>query len=168
MNIFILDTDKKLAAEYHCDKHVVKMIVEYAQLLSTAHHHYSTDGTKLYKPTHKKHPCTLWVIESKSNYVWLYELFLELCEQYKIRYGKEHATFLLLSRSLKNPPLKQPDIGLTDFALAMPDIYKDKNPVVSYRKYYLGEKSRFAIWRAPIVTPLWFRERNPYLGVENE
>ena len=74
MNIFVLDTSPKLAAEYHCNKHVVKMIIETAQMLSTAHDYLETGISGLYKPTHKNHPCSIWVRQSRENYLWTLDL----------------------------------------------------------------------------------------------
>ena len=85
MNIFMLDNDTKLAAQYHNDKHCVKMCLEYAQLLCTARHE-SGDSTARYRPTHKNHPSAIWVRESLNNYVWLCQLGIDLCKEYTERY----------------------------------------------------------------------------------
>jgi hypothetical protein len=77
MNIFYLDKSPYTCARYHCDKHVVKMILETAQLLCGAH--WATGGTAQYKPTHLNHPCAIWVRKSLSNYKWLCELGFNLC-----------------------------------------------------------------------------------------
>ena len=91
MNIFILDKDVKKCAQYHCDKHVVKMILETAQLLCGVHHVTAHDTAHVpYKLSHKNHPCAIWARESFSNYVYLCELGLELCKEYTHRYGKRH------------------------------------------------------------------------------
>ena len=90
MNIFVLDRDPKIAATMLCDKHVVKMIVETAQMLCTAASKLGHDVP--YKPTHAKHPCTLWVGESKSNWNWLLDHGLEMCSEYTLRYNRTHKT----------------------------------------------------------------------------
>ena len=90
MNIFYLDKNPKLCAQYHVDRHVVKMILETAQLLSTAH--WLTGGEGPYRATHKNHPSAIWARSNKSNYNWLCKLGLELCEEYTYRYGKIHKT----------------------------------------------------------------------------
>lgn len=167
MNIFILDLCQKKAAIYHCDKHVVKMIVEYAQLLSVCKRLSGDENPKLYKLTHTNHPCAIWVRESKANYEWLYKLFVELCSVYKARYMKTHFSFSLLNEELSLVPISLPDVGLTPFQLAMPEAYKDIDPVIAYRKFYIGEKSKFASWRAPHSMPDWFKYRNPFIGNEN-
>lgn len=60
MNIFYLDKDPKLCAQYHCDKHVVKMILESAQLLCTAVNEAAGKEVAPYKSTHVNHPCSIW------------------------------------------------------------------------------------------------------------
>jgi len=83
MNIFVLDNNIQKAAEYHVDKHVVKMILESAQILSTVVR--STRIDKGYKSTHEKHPCVLWCKSSLSNWRWLKSLSEALNEEYKYR-----------------------------------------------------------------------------------
>ena len=93
MNIFYLHNDPQVCAAYHCDKHVVKMILEYAQLLSTAHH--ELDGVpsiECYKKTHVNHPSAVWARQSKRHYRWLYRLLSHTCREYTKRYRKIHAT----------------------------------------------------------------------------
>ena len=176
MNIFYLDPDPKICAEMHLDKHVVKMILEYAQLLSTAHRvldgticdGFSNSGRRkktytisdprndiLYSATHINHPSTIWVRQSQANYGWLYELFGWLCAEYTHRYGKHHATERLDSQ-LKIPPKNIPIGEFTEPTPAMPDTYKVMNDSVkSYRNYYIHDKSRFAKWKNR-ESPEWF------------
>ena len=89
MNIFYLDFHTDKCAEYHCDKHVLKMIIEYAQLLSTAHRVLDGDDCigfeKLYRVAHKNHPCTIWVRENKKHYRWLFDLWKSLSQEYTLR-----------------------------------------------------------------------------------
>jgi hypothetical protein len=133
MNIFILDEDPRKCAQYHCDKHVVKMILESVQMLSTV----SGAG---YKPTHKNHPCTKWVQESLDNYLWLVRLTTELNKEWQFRYGhmRNHKSYDVM---MTLPVPKLPKKGLTRFAQAMPDYCKDFNAVDAYRTYYILEKS---------------------------
>ena len=133
MNIFVLDENPSLAAKYHCDKHVVKMILESAQMLSTINPSPSS-----YKPTHKNHPCTLWAAASFNNYQWLYRLALALGDEYTYRYGKVHKSIGVIL-SLPNPK-HLPNTPRTPFALAMPDQYKSACAIESYRAYYVNEK----------------------------
>lgn len=154
MNIFVLDTNTKKCAEYHNDKHVVKMVLEYSQLLSAAHHLTNSRlADKCYKLTHMNHPCTKWVVESQANYIWLYRLFIDLCNEYTNRYGKVHKTFIKLGELLENVP-KLPHKKMTPFAQAMPDYCKDDDPVVAYRNYYIKEKQPLAKWKT--VKPDWY------------
>ncbi len=153
MNIFVLDEDIKKCAQYHCDQHVVKMILESVQLLCTA---LNKKGfITPYKSTHVKHPCVLWIEESFDNFLWLKTLALELNKEYKYRYRKEtdHKSISVLAEiSACSYAAK----GLTPFAQAMPDVYKVANdPIQAYRNFYIGDKAKFAKWtrRNP---PDWF------------
>jgi hypothetical protein len=153
MNIFYLDPDPKKAAEYHADKHCVKMILESAQLLSTAHH--VLDGYKddLYKKTHENHPSAVWVRKNRSNYKWLYELLVALMEEYTYRYGKVHKTTEKLD-VLKDPPLNMVDGEFTPPTPAMPTQYITESVLDSYRSYYIGDKSHLFNWTRRDV-PEW-------------
>ena len=177
MNIFHLDNSPEQAAIYHNDKHVVKMILEAAQMLSTAHRMIdgieiigkSPTGRKqkqyvlidremdnvLYKAVHYNHPSTVWTRQSVDNYKWHYRLFVALCNEYTYRYNKVHASDTKLRKLLSNVPKRLPDTGLTPFAKCMPDECKVSDPVQSYHNYYMQEKSSFAIWTKR-DTPNWF------------
>ena len=154
MNIFVLDRDVKKCAKYHTDKHVVKMILETAQLLSAAHHLTGSEEDILYRLTHKNHPCTKWVIKSVNNYRWLVKLGLELCQEYTYRYGKTHKTQEKLEW-LKDNEAALSDIDRTEFVKCMPDQYKVNDVVESYRNYYIGEKQHIASWKHREI-PEWF------------
>ena len=157
MNIFILDPEPRLAAQYHCNKHVVKMIVETGQMLSSAHRTHGVVTDKyLYRVPNANHPCTKWVVESEDNYEWLFELFVYLSLEYKKRYGKEHGSWKVLNGVLRETPENLESVGLTKFVLAMPDEYKQNDAVEAYRNFYIGEKLRFAVW--PKV-PDWVIEK---------
>ncbi|KPJ67992.1 MAG: hypothetical protein AMJ43_00820 [Coxiella sp. DG_40] len=154
MNIFVLDKNIKKCARYHCDKHVVKMILEYAQILCTICNQH---GLKTpYKSTHIKHPCVKWAGESLQNWLWLKELTVALNGEYKYRYDtqRNHEAYRVVTL-LKTPVL--PNIGLTEFAQAMPQKYKVKNnAVLAYRKFYVGMKKSFATWKKRRV-PKWYK-----------
>jgi hypothetical protein len=154
MNIFVLDEDPEKCARYHCDKHVVKMILESAQMLSTTLRLRGINQG--YKITHQNHPCTLWAGESLSNWNWLRELSGALNHEYRFRYDKNlnHKSYDLI-HSLPVPKIR--DQGLTPFAQAMPERFKHDNPVIAYRKYYLEEKSAFLNWTRR-EKPYWVRE----------
>lgn len=143
MNIFYLDKDIELSAKYHCDSHVVKMILEYAQLLSTAHRVLdNNDNDIFYKKTHKNHPCGVWVRDNNSNYEYLYLLFAKLCDEYTARYNKVHLTDKKLREVLKHAPNNIPQGTLTPLPLCMPDEYKQEDAVSSYRAYYMLDKAK--------------------------
>lgn len=165
MNIFWLDNELRTCASYHNDKHCVKMILEYAQLLSTAHRILDGDANKklsnvqadstLYKATHINHPCAVWARESRQNYLTLHHLFTELLYEYEVRYGKKHKTSRL-ALMLSFPPKKIKDTNRTPVPLCMPDEFKvPGNPVESYRNYYRGGKAHIAKWKVR-KQPEWF------------
>ena len=194
MNVFYVDKHPVRAAEQMCDKHIVKMILESAQLLSTCHR--VQDGTEyydktangrkikrwkhpnpnlellLYKAGWVKHPSTIWLFESAYNYIWLYKHMIALNDEYKKRYGhtKNHVTIDKLGEILKHPPknAKYNKIA-TDPKPAMPEYCKvDGDAVASYRNYYILEKKRFATWKSPAKIPEWFKEGKIYGNEEEE
>lgn len=153
MNIFVLDRDIGKCARYHADQHVIKMILESAQMLCTVVN--NNGGTSPYKSTHERHPCTRWVGLSLSNWCWLRHLALALNTEYRYRFNAsaDHGS-AQVARSLLPPEIV--DYGLTEFVQAMPDRYKVPHDAVeAYRRFYIGEKARFATWtrRRP---PRWF------------
>ena len=152
MNIFYLDKNTTKCAEYHNDKHVVKMILETAQLLCGAH--WATNGEAPYKLSHKNHPCSIWVREDLHNYLWLCDLGIKLCWEYRHRYGKTHKTYDVLLWCSENHP-NIPNNRFTNPPLAMPNEYKTLCHVQSYRNYYMGEKRQFSNWKYRDV-PSWF------------
>jgi len=166
MNIFILDYDIRKCAQYHNNKHLVKMIIESAQLLSSAYYNENKELALIknfpldnfLKLTHRNHPCAIWVRESLSNFQWLTELLGELLIEYNFRYNKAHKyTPLYEWFSFNNPMLS--DIGQTDFKLAMPAEIKEKytDPVEAYRQYYIIDKAHLANW-GNREKPFWFKE----------
>ena len=180
MNIFYLHEDPKTCAEMHNDKHVVKMILEYAQLLSTAHR--VLDGVPyidktangrsikrwrldlareplLMKATHINHPSAVWARSTRDNYIWLYRLWYYLCKEYTFRYGKTHACERLLE-ALYVPPLNMVKSEFFPPTPAMPDTYKVKDDsLLSYRNYYNGGKQHLATWKLREAPP-WFKPAN--------
>ena len=160
MNIFVLDYDPRVAAQMMCDKHVVKMIVEGCQMLSTVHHLGGCNETFLYKKSFMNHPCTVWSRASSHNYLWLAQHTYELSNEYTYRYGKTHKAHDLTQWFVSNIPRYVITNGeaRTPFAQAMPDQYKVADDAVSaYRNYYLGEKKRFAKWSKRNI-PEWYSE----------
>jgi hypothetical protein len=155
MNIFFLDENPTLSAQYHVDKHVVKMILETAQLLCSVHHVTEQVTEQVpYKLSHKNHPCAVWARQSLSNYLYLCELGLELGKEYTHRYGKRHKSIDVINWCIINKP-NIPDIGFTTPAMAMPDEFKTDSVVESYRNYYMGAKISLASWKNR-EKPKWF------------
>ena len=144
MNIFFLSKSPKQAAERHCDKHVIKMIIESAQLLYSAHWILNPEGIRenAYKRTHVNHPSAIWIRDSLSNYLWLCSLAWYLCKEYQFRYGlhKVHKTEDHIIWLLQHPPVSIPYVGLTVPPQAMPEQYKRENPVEGYQLYYIESK----------------------------
>lgn len=181
MNIFYLSDNPESAARQHCDKHIVKMVIEYAQLLSTAHR--MLDGKEyidvtannrkikrwrmeddreaiLYKASHINHPSAVWVRKSVWNYRWLHDLLTCCLDEYTFRYEKIHVIRRSgLEEALFYNPMNVPkSVAFFEPPPAMPDEYKVKgNAVQSYRNYYIHSKSRFAKWTKRMA-PGWYTE----------
>ena len=161
MNIFYLDRNPVVAAQMMCDKHVVKMILESAQMLSTAHRVLDgdehADNVGMYKMTHKNHPSTIWVRANSENYDWLQEHMEALITEYTHRYGKRHATERLI-HSLWEHPKNITHDDFTDPPQCMPDHCKGDDAVSAYQNYYIMEKSDFATWKRR-DRPEWFNDQ---------
>lgn len=143
MNIFVLDADPKISAELMCDKHIVKMILESAQMLCSAF----PQGEAPYRRAFYNHPCTKWSRESLHNYEWLLSHAWSLLEEYFERYEKLHKSLDVIQWCEDNyHSLDLPILGLTPFAQAMPEEYKNENAVLAYQTYYRNDKKRFAKW----------------------
>ena len=152
MNIFAVDTDPKIAAQQLCDKHVVKMILESAQMLCSVF----PNGDAPYRRAFYNHPCTKWARESAENYEWLLDHAYAMCQEYTRRYGKVHKSLDAISWCGSNyHKLNIPRKGLTKIPQAMPEQYKNSCGVTAYRSYYNGEKAYFAKW-SKRETPSWF------------
>lgn len=179
MNIFYLHNDPTECAKLHNNKHVVKMILEYAQLLSTAHRYldgnvtvglsvsgrkrttYILDSTLnsiLYASTHINHPSAIWVRKSPENYIWLANMLIALCEEYTYRYGKTHKVERdgLCYVLLKNIPKNIGNEGWSEPTPAMPDEFKvPGNSIQAYINYYVGAKKHLANWKKRTI-PSWY------------
>jgi hypothetical protein len=149
MNIFFLSLDPEEAAILHCDKHVVKMILETAQLLYSAHWELNSENLpeNAYKKTHVNHPSSKWTRASLSNYKWLCSLGLSLCREYTHRYGKIHKTEAHIMWLSDHAPTELVDGGFTEPPQAMPDEYKCADCVSAYRMYYREAKIRFVTYK---------------------
>jgi len=167
MNIFYLDQNPSLAAKYHCDRHVVKMVLESAQLLCSAHH--MLDGAdvdpNLYKLSHKNHPSAKWCRESLEHYEWLYWLFRYLCNEFSFRYGKIHLSERKLLAILTFPPKNIKRAGFVQPPQAMPEQYTHSDSIIAYRNYYIGEKHSFAKWTKRDI-PYWWTNNLQTLNTE--
>lgn len=149
MNIFATNYNPVVCAQQHCDVHVIKMILETAQLLSTAH--VVTSGVQVaYKRTHENHPCALWVRASVQNYAWAYTLLVALLDEYKFRFGKIHKTSAHTVALSHIPNL--PDVGLLPHAQAMPDEYKHWHPHTAYKQYVAAKLQEWGTRDRPIRT----------------
>lgn len=179
MNIFYLSHNPVECAKFHVDRHTTKMVLEYAQLLSTAHRvldgveliGLSDSGRKkkfwtlgdsrdytLYKATHINHPSAVWARQSAENYLWLANMLIALCEEYTYRYGKIHKTERdgLAYVLLKNIPHNIGNSGFTEPTPAMPDDVKIiGDSIKSYRNYYINNKAHLANWKKR-TTPEWY------------
>jgi len=145
VNIFYLHEDPVKAAKLQYNKHVVKMILESAQMLCTAHHEIMGDDADVpYKRAHVNHPSTIWARRSAQNYVWLYDHFVALAEEYKKRYGKDHLSFTKCDPYLRFLPGGLPYTGFTQPPQAMPDEYKDECSLQAYWNYYINDKKHIA------------------------
>ena len=189
MNIFILSLDPVEAAQMQCDKHVPKMLVESGQMLSTAHRVLDGKLTRkpsksgktmvkywdlyegaddleaellYYKAVHVGHPCTVWSMESDSNYRWHWEHMKALADEYTYRYGKFHKTERELLWQIQSPPRNIPKGPMTPFKLAMtanPECMFD-DPVKSYRAFYQTKQYRFPMVWTKRPVPEWFQYAN--------
>lgn len=170
MNIFYVDTDANIAAQSMVDKHVVKMILESAQLLSTAHRILDGEvkvvanakGRKtkryvladsredvIYKSTHANHPSAVWARENSANYDWLYDHMMALGREYTHRYGRMHLSIQKLETILSVRPNKIPFSNvMTKMPSCMDDDYilASQDPVANYRNYYNKGKAALHRW----------------------
>jgi hypothetical protein len=173
MNLFILSLDPARAAEEMMDKHVNKILLEAVQMLSTATRILTPEipedlSNSIYKLAHKNHPVTIWCRTSRANFIWTLDLADALHTEWKYRYGhpetKIHKSYLVAQILRANIPaddkFPRPESeGVTPFALAMPDQYKDPegDAVKSYRAYYMSpEKRRIASWTKRRSAPAWW------------
>jgi len=141
MNIFILDKNQEECAKLYCNVHTYKMLLEHSQMICTV---AKEDDIEVpYKPTHPHHPCTKWLRSSKSNMIWLLKMQDCLNKEYRHRYNKKinHKSYDALKEIDLDKLLElMPDIGLTEFAQAMPDQYRNIDVVKAYRDYYKYDK----------------------------
>ena len=180
MNIFYLSNYVDECAKMHVDSHASKMIIEYAQLMSTAHRvldgeeYYgkTANGRKikrwklnsnleqvLYKASHVNHPSGIWVRQSRANYEYLYELWTHLNDEFMYRYNKDvpHESYRKLHEALALPPMNIPEGEFTQPIPAMPDDVKHECSVMAYRNYYIKYKQHLAKWTKR-GAPNWYEQ----------
>lgn len=185
MNIFVLHEDPKIAAQMHCERHILKMIIEHTQMMAAAY--YSTIGIsrkkqipdnqeavnnlfrgfprkdengndRPYSISHVNHPCTVWTRSSLTNFYWLLDCTKALCEEFTHRYKGKHSVEFIVDWMYQNPP-KLEDQGLTPFAQAMPEFYKSENAVEAYRKYYAFKTTYMRVnWKLEERIPHWWTQ----------
>ena len=183
MNIFVLHEDPKVAAQMHCERHILKMIIEHTQMMAATYYHTIGINRKKeilenqekvsslfsgfprkdengndnpYKISHVNHPCTVWTRASLSNFNWLLDCTKALCEEFTYRYKGIHSVESIVDWMYQNPPQIE-DIGLTPFAQAIPDFYKGSDPIEAYRKYYAFKTSYMKVnWKLEERTPSWW------------
>ena len=157
VNIFFLSEDPVESANMQCDQHVVKMPLESAQMLCSA---YSKTQAP-YRRTHYNHPSNIWIRESNQNYQWLIMHGLALCEEYHHRFGKTHASEEVILWCWGHSYLLSfQKTSLSPLPKVMPDLFKVESAIESYRKFYIGEKSKFARWNNGRVAPPWYSQAN--------
>jgi hypothetical protein len=149
MNLFVTHRSPMQCAVAHCDVHLNKMVTECAQLLSTAH--YVVTGEQVgYRPTHKNHPCAIWVRESAANYRWAFVFYCCLLVEYTYRTGKHHKSGQHRKALRLIPPL--PEIGLTAFAQAVDDQHRHQNPHIAYRRHIRAKLLEWPTRERPVRT----------------
>jgi hypothetical protein len=155
LNLFVLHRDPAIAARWQCDRHVVKMTLEAAQILCSAAHLLGQRAP--YKPTHLQHPCVVWTAATRGNWDWVVAHGEALAAEYRRRYGRTHqsARIFRWARSSRVGP--RDHRRRQRFVVAAPAHFLGQDPVESYRRYYRGDKARFATWRAPSRPPPWWR-----------
>jgi hypothetical protein len=167
MNLFILSLIQREIAQFMMDKHVSKILLEAVQMLCTGKRVLDPDDnvcSQLYKLAHKNHPVTIWCRKSKANFIWTLDLIEELHKEWRFRYGhpetKFHKAYLMSIILKENIPTddKFELIGLTPFAQAMPQQYKNEDAILAYRNYYMSpEKQIIASWNKKRERPDWYR-----------
>jgi hypothetical protein len=173
MNIFVLDESPIISAQMQCDKHIVKMPLETAQMLCSVWHRYGQGMNVPYKEAHKNHPCTLWAGNDGANYDWLWQHGMELCFEYTRRYNKIHKCQQVIMNISLATTLLTPDFifdkmstEITPHPQCMPDEYKEQDGFFSpevaivraYRQYYVNEKKDIAKWEKSRPMPDWYAQ----------
>jgi len=152
MNVFILDEDMRKSVIYHPDKHIVKMPIESAQLLSNAFYLTGNMPKKVYRPSHLNHPINKWVCESLNNWLWLAEYTLLMGDEYTFRYGKRHQSVEMVKK-FTIPEL--PILGMTPFVKCVPQEFKHLDVVEAYRQYFIRDKKHLKKYTKRDIPEWW-------------
>jgi len=177
MNIFVLDKDPIISAQMQCDKHVVKMPLETAQMLCSVWHRYGLADKIPYREAHKNHPCTLWAGDNAENYEWLWQHGMELCFEYTRRYNKIHKCQQVIMDLDKfhASMFDSVQVNGTPHPQCMPEEYKVEycdgsprtNTILAYRQYYANDKKDIAKWEKSRPMPMWYLKES-YKVVQEE
>lgn len=164
MNRFLIDHHPDTIAKALCDQHIVKMPLEEAQMLCTSLWHHAPEYAEergLYKPVHRKHPCTLWAMETKANYSFAFELYTSMLNEYTHRYGKIHGAGKHRD-ALKEGIQFIPDGSLTTHPQCFSghdDLRtEEKWPIMAYRSFYIVDKMHFARYTKGREMPEWMKD----------
>lgn len=152
MNVFILDEDKKQSVIYHPDKHIVKMPLEGTQLLCSVLHYTNEAPDWVYKPTHTKHPCAIWAMDSLDNWLWLQDYVILMGAEYTYRYGKTHKS-VELAKKLPKPTIDSK--GLTPFVKCVPEELRSLSVVEAYRQYFIDYKQHLKQYTKRSIPTWW-------------
>ena len=171
MNIFVLDKSPIISAQMQCDKHIVKMPLETAQMLCSVWHRYGQGMNVPYKEAHRNHPCTLWAGNDGANYDWLWQHGMELCFEYTRRYNKIHkCQQVIMDLIIDNCEFEFDNMGRhgTPHPQCMPDEYKCAfdDAVQAYRKYYVNDKKDIAKWEKSGLMPDWYANKKYRIGYD--
>jgi hypothetical protein len=189
MNIFVLHPNPRKAARWHCDSHVVKMLLELCQLLYTAHWSLAVPSTAAtfsavelsrhqkalvipdslstapgggYRPVHIHHPCALWTRRTLGNYLWLCSLAWELAREFRHRFGHEHSCEVHVVWLREHPPSNIRPWPKSRWAIAMDTEYKiNGNPISCYRHFYKVSKGQRGLLK-------YTRRQKPHWLLGNE
>lgn len=165
MNIFFLHPEPKICAQMACDKHVVKMTLETAQILSNVH----PESLAPYRQTHINHPCCIWARETDKQYAWLLRYGINLGLEFHYRFNKHHASFKIIKQiaRLGTSHIKFPGFNFKNPPQVVPPDCQVKqapggtqNPTVyAYRAHYIRNCADFATWNKGRSAPDWWPQR---------
>ena len=179
MNRFIIDKEPEAIAQQLCDQHIIKMVLEEAQMLNTAvrlHAPEFAEEAGLYKIAYKNHPCTQWARETRVNYRYAVRLMKAMNDEYMWRYPKRsdgtvntgHASmrhFDALVEAEKYIP------DLSNFKTPHPQCFSGHDdcktheewPIRAYRAFYALDKMSFAKYEKGRAMPEWMNPMPDWL-----